>query len=186
MLVLGKGAVGVEIEILQGDITEADVDALVNAANNDLELGGGVAGAIRRKGGPSIQQECHKIGRIPLGEAAITGGGNLKAKYVIHAASMHLGGRTTAENLEASTRNCLRRAEEKGIKSIAFPAVGTGIAGFDTKQCAEIMLGVVAERLQAKTSLERAVFVLYDRASLEIFQETWKQIWLGMQEKKRK
>ena len=164
------------IEILQGDITEADVDAIVNAANNDLELGGGVAGAIRRKGGPAIQEECHRIGRVPLGEAAITGGGNLKAKYVIHAASMQLGGRTTAENLEASTRNSLRRAEEKGIKSIAFPAVGTGIAGFDTKRCAEIMLGIASAHRKGKTSLERIVFVLFDRVSLEIFKQTWAEI----------
>src|SRR3972149_759239 len=123
-----------QIEIIQGDITEADVEAVVNAANNDLQLGGGVAGAIRRKGGPLIQQQCDVVGRIPLGEAAITDGGNLKAKYVIHAASMQLGGRPTAENLEASTRNSPRRAEEKKVKSIAFPAIGTGIAGFDTKR----------------------------------------------------
>jgi len=164
------------IEIMQGDITEADVDAVVNAANNDLELGGGVAGAIRRKGGPAIQQECRRIGRIPLGEAAISGGGNLKAKYVIHAASMQLGGRTTDQNLEASTRNSLRRAEEKGVKSIAFPAIGTGIAGFDTKQCAEIMLGTVAEHCKGRTSLERIVFVLFDRVSLGIFEETWAEL----------
>jgi len=166
-----------QIEIVQGDITEADVEAIVNAANNDLELGGGVAGAIRRKGGPSIQEECHRIGSIPIGEAAITGGGNLKARYVIHAASMRLGGRTTAENLEASTRNSLRRAEEKKVKSIAFPAVGTGIAGFDTQRCAEIMLRIVsqhgAEHLRGKTSLERVVFVLFDRETREIFEQTW-------------
>ena len=164
------------MEIIQGDITEADAEAVVNAANNDLELGGGVAGAIRRKGGPAIQEECHRIGRVPLGEAAITGGGNLKAKYVIHAASMQLGGRTTAENLEVSTRNSLRRAEEKGIKSIAFPAVGTGIAGFDTKRCAEIMLGIASAHRNGKTSLERIVFVLFDRVSLEIFKQTWAEI----------
>jgi O-acetyl-ADP-ribose deacetylase (regulator of RNase III) len=164
------------IEIIEGDITEADVEAIVNAANNDLELGGGVAGAIRRKGGAAIQQECHGIGRIALGEAAITSGGKLKAKYVIHAASMQLGGRTTAENLEASTRNSLRLANEKQIRSIAFPAVGTGIAGFDTQRCAEIMLGVVAEHLQGKTSLERVVFVLFDRGSFEVFERTLKRI----------
>ena len=162
-----------QIEITQGDITEADIEAVVNAANNDLELGGGVAGAIRRKGGPLIQEECHRIGSIPIGEAAITGGGNLKARYVIHAASMQLGGRTTAENLEASTRNSLRRAEENKIKSIAFPAVGTGIAGFDTKRCAEIMLRIVAEHLKGKTWLERVVFVLFDREAREIFEQTW-------------
>ncbi len=166
----------VEIIILQGDITEADVEAVVNAANNDLQLGGGVAGAIRRKGGPSIQEECDRIGRVPLGEAAITGGGQLKAAYVIHAASMQLGGQTTAENLEASTRNSLLRAEEKKIRSIAFPAIGTGIAGFDTRRCAEIMLLTVAEHLKKKTSLERVVFVLFDSQSREIFEETWKTL----------
>ena len=165
-----------QIEITQGDITEADVEAVVNAANNDLQLGGGVAGAIRRKGGPSIQEECDRIGRVPLGEAAITGGGQLKAAYVIHAASMQLGGQTTAENLEASTRNSLLRAEEKKIQSIAFPAIGTGIAGFDTRRCAEIMLRTVTEHLQAKTSLERVVFVLFDSQSRKIFEETWKTL----------
>ena len=161
------------IEIMQGDITEADTEAIVNAANNDLELGGGVAGAIRRKGGPAIQEECNQIGRVPIGEAAITGGGKLKAKYVIHAASMQLGGRTTAESLEASTRNSLRRAEEKKVKSIAFPAIGTGIAGFDTQRCAEIMLRIAAAHLKGKTSLERIVFVLFDRETREIFEQTW-------------
>ena len=165
-----------EIIILQGDITQADVEAVVNAANNDLQLGGGVAGAIRRKGGPSIQEECDRIGRVPLGEAAITGGGQLKAAYVIHAASMQLGGQTTAENLEASTRNSLMRAEEKKIRSIAFPAIGTGIAGFDTRQCAEIMLRTVTEHLKKKTLLERVVFVLFDSQSREIFEETWKTL----------
>jgi len=161
------------IEIIQGDITEADTDAIVNAANNDLQLGAGVAGAIRRKGGPSIQQECDRIAPIPLGEAAITGGGQLKARYVIHAASMQLGGRTTAENLEAATRNSLRCAEEKNIRSIAFPAIGTGIAGFDTRRCAEIMLWVVAEHLKGKTSLERVVFVLFDEPARKAFEQAW-------------
>src|SRR5579872_6525402 len=110
-----------KIRISQGDLTESALDAIVNAANNDLVLGAGVAGAIRRKGGPAIQEECDRIGSIPLGEAAITSGSNLRARYVIHAASMHLGGNTTAENLEASTRNALLRAEEKKIRSIASP-----------------------------------------------------------------
>jgi O-acetyl-ADP-ribose deacetylase (regulator of RNase III) len=165
-----------EILITQGDITEADVEAVVNAANNDLQLGGGVAGAIRHKGGSSIQEECDRIGAIPLGEAALTGGGRMKAKYVIHAASMELGGRTSPGNLEASTRNSLRRAEEKKIRSIAFPAIGTGIAGFDTIRCAEIMLRVVAAHLKGKTSLERVVFVLFDNATREIFDQTWKRM----------
>jgi len=161
------------MEIVQGDITDADVEAVVNAANTNLQLGGGVAGAIRRKGGPRVQEQCNWVGRIPLGEAATTEGGNLKAKWVIHAASMELGGQTTAENLEAATRNSLLRAELKKIRSIAFPAIGTGIAGFDTKRCAEIMLRVVAEHLQGKTSLERVVFVLYDEPTRQIFEQTW-------------
>jgi O-acetyl-ADP-ribose deacetylase (regulator of RNase III) len=170
-----------EIIITQGDITDADVDAVVNAANNDLQLGAGVAGAIRRKGGQSIQEECDRIGSIPLGEAAITTGGRLKAKYVIHAASMSLGSSTTAENLEASTRNSLRRAEEKKLRSIAFPAIGTGIAGFDTRRCAEIMLRTVASHLKRKTSLQRVVFVLFDDATREIFDETRKRMQSDVQ-----
>ena len=168
-----------QIVITQGDITDADVDAVVNAANNELQLGAGVAGAIRRKGGPSIQEECDSIGTIPLGEAAITTGGRMKAKYVIHAASMQLGDRTTAENLEASTRNSLLRADEKKIKSIAFPAIGTGVAGFDTRRCAEIMLRVVSGHLKGNTSLERVVFVLFDAASREIFDQALKKIVKG-------
>jgi O-acetyl-ADP-ribose deacetylase (regulator of RNase III) len=165
-----------EIVITQGDITDADVEAVVNAANNDLVLGAGVAGAIRRKGGPAIQEECDRIGSIPLGEAAITSGGNLRARYVIHAASMRLGGNTTAENLEASSRNALLRAEEKKIRSIAFPAIGTGVAGFDTRRCAEMMLRIVSDHLKGKTSLERVVFVLFDASTCQMFEQTWKQM----------
>src|SRR5277367_6861070 len=109
------------IEIRQGDLTEADADAIVNAANNDLQLGGGVAGAIHRKGGARIQAECNEIGTIPVGGAAITSGGNLKARYVIHAASMQLGGRTSAQSLRSSTAHALRIAAQKELKSIAFP-----------------------------------------------------------------
>src|SRR6201988_5465526 len=119
-----------EIEILQGDLTEMDVDAIVNAANNILQLGGGVAGAIRRKGGDAIQRECDAIGSIPVGGAAITGGGKLRARHVIHAASMQLGGSTTARSLRSSTAHALQIATEQGLRTIAFPAVGTGIAGF--------------------------------------------------------
>jgi O-acetyl-ADP-ribose deacetylase (regulator of RNase III) len=159
----------------QGDLTEADTDAIVNASNNDLQLGGGVAGAIRRKGGPAIQQECDAIGSIAIGEAAITGGGNLKAQYVIHAASMGLGGQTTAETLRASTRNSLLRAEEKGIATVAFPAVGTGIAGFPMRECAEIMLEEVVKHLQGETSLRQVRFVLFDNTALEVFQQAWSE-----------
>ncbi len=162
--------------LTQGDLTESNSDAIVNAANNDLQLGGGVAGAIRRKGGPVIQQECDAIGSIPVGFAAITSGGNLKARYVIHAASMQLGGPTTASALRSSTAHCLRIAAEKNLKSIAFPAVGTGIAGFPLRECAEIMFHECVEHLKGKTSLNTIHFVLYDQASLDVFQQVWRKM----------
>ncbi len=165
-----------KIHFSQGDITEMDVDAIVNAANNDLILGGGVAGAIRRKGGARVADECEHIGKIPLGEAAVTTGGNLKAHYVIHAASMILGWPTAADSLRASTRNSLLRAEEKGLKSIAFPAVGTGIAGFPIDQCAQIMIAEVLGYLKSGTCLENIYFVLYDDGALKVFQDTYQQL----------
>jgi O-acetyl-ADP-ribose deacetylase (regulator of RNase III) len=161
------------IEILQGDLTEMDVDAIVNAANNDLKLGGGVAGAIRRKGGPQIQIECDEIGPIPIGGAAVSSGGNLKARYVIHAASMELGGRTTAHALRNSIAHSLRIAAQKNLKTIAFPAVGTGIAGFPMRECAEIMLNEVARHFEGTTSLEKVSFVLFDDEALKIFEEVF-------------
>ncbi len=165
-----------KVELRQGDLTEMDVDAIVNAANNDLQLGGGVAGAIRRKGGPAIQQECDAIGCIPVGGAAITGGGNLKARNVIHAASMQLGGSTTARALRSSTAHALRIAAERGLQTIAFPAVGTGIAGFPMRECAEIMLAEVVTHFRKPTSLETVHFVLFDAASLEVFKSVWEVI----------
>ncbi len=164
------------IIIQQGDLTEKDTDAIVNAANNDLILGGGVAGAIRRKGGEEIQRECDEIGSIPVGYAAITTGGKLKARFVIHAASMELGGKTTADSLRRSTAHCLKIANERGLKSIAFPAVGTGIAGFPLNECAEIMLREAAQHLRGETSLETVHFVLFDEAAKIAFERAWKQI----------
>ncbi len=164
------------IEILQGDLTETDADAIVNAANNDLQLGGGVAGAIRRKGGPAIQVECDAIGSIPLGAAAITSGGKLKARYVIHAASMELGGRTSAATLRSSTAHALRIAAQKGLKSIAFPAVGTGIAQFPVRECADIMLREAAKHFEHPTSVEKVYFVLFDRAALATFEAALREL----------
>ena len=159
-----------KVKISQGDITECALDAIVNAANNDLILGAGVAGAIRNKGGPEIQKECDRVGSIALGEAAVTTGGKLKAKFVIHAASMHLGGRTSEENLRASTRNSLLRANERKLASIAFPAIGTGIAGFPLDRCAQVMLEEVRDHLAGETSLKLVEFVLFDRAPFETFK----------------
>lgn len=164
------------VEILQGDLTEMDADAIVNAANNDLKLGGGVAGAIRTKGGPEIQKECDAIGTIPVGGAAITSGGQLKARHVIHAASMQLGGGTTAHALRSSTAHALRIAAQNNLKTIAFPAVGTGIAGFPIKECAEIMLGEVKRHFEGTTSLEKVYFVLFDERALGAF----KSVFAGM------
>ena len=164
-----------KILLRQGDLTEADVDAIVNAANNDLMLGGGVAGAIRIKGGPAIQQECDKIGHIQLGEAAITGAGWLRARHVIHAASMRLGESTSEANLRASTRNSLKRASENSLKTIAFPAVGAGIAGFPIERCAQVMLEEVRAHLNNPTTLERVEFVLFDQKALQVFQQVLAQ-----------
>ena len=162
-----------KIILRQGDLTEMDVDAIVNAANNDLQLGGGVAGAIRRKGGDAIQRECDAIGSIPVGGAAITGGGKLRARFVIHAASMQLGGATSARALRSATAHSLRIAAERGLHSIAFPAVGTGIAGFPVSECARVMLHEVVEHLKTPTSLERIHFILFDNEALAEFEKVF-------------
>lgn len=162
------------ILIQQGDITEMEVDGIVNAANNDLILGAGVAGAILRKGGDSVQKECNDIGSIPVGYAAITGGGQLKARYVIHAASMGLGDmRTTAKSLRTSTAHSLRLAAERKLKNIAFPAVGTGVSGFPMDECAQIMLNEAIQHLQGSTSLETIYFVLFDSHAYNTFRLAW-------------
>jgi O-acetyl-ADP-ribose deacetylase len=163
-----------KIVIRQGDLTAMETDAIVNAANNDLILGAGVAGAIRRKGGDEIQRECNAIGSIPVGYAAISSGGKLPAKYVIHAASMQLGGQTTAEALRHSTAHALRIAADRGLKTIAFPAIGTGVAGFPMKECAEIMLLEAVRHLENGTSLETIYFVLFDESAAESFRLVWK------------
>lgn len=165
-----------KIVLLQGDLTEIDADAIVNAANNDLQLGGGVAGAIRRKGGEQIQRECDALGSVPVGGAAITSGGHLKARHVIHAASMQLGGKTTAQALRSSTAHSLRIAARNNLKTIAFPAVGTGIAGFPMRECAEIMLAEAQKHLAGPASVEQIQFVLFDKESLEVFAQVWKKM----------
>jgi O-acetyl-ADP-ribose deacetylase len=165
------------IVIQQGDITEMDVDAIVNAANNDLVLGAGVAGAIARKGGESIQQECNEIGSIPVGYAAITGAGKLKARFVIHAASMGLGDvPTTTKTLRTSTAHSLRLAAERNLKTIAFPAVGTGVSGFPMEECAQIMLAEGVQHLQGETPLETIYFVLFDAAARDVFRRIWEKM----------
>jgi O-acetyl-ADP-ribose deacetylase (regulator of RNase III) len=168
---------GKALVLLQGDITEMDTDAIVNAANQNLVLGAGVAGAIRTKGGPAIQEECNRIGGAPVGGAAVTTGGNLKANYVIHAVGPRMGEGDEDEKLADATRNSLNLAKEKGLSSIAFPAISTGIFGFPKNRCAQIMLTTVVETLKnEETSLEQVVFCLWGEESLQVFEETAKKM----------
>ncbi len=161
-----------KIVVVEGDLTEMDVDAIVNAANNDLKLGAGVAGAIRKKGGPSIQEECDRIGAINVGGAAITGAGNLKARRVIHAASMSLGGKTAEPNLRSSVAQSLRLAGQNGLKTVAFPAIGTGIAGFPLDKCARVMIEETIDYLDKGGPLERVYFVLFGEEAASVFAKT--------------
>src|SRR5260370_26346911 len=156
------------IVIIAGDLVEQDVDAIVNAANNDLLLGGGVAGAIRSRGGPAIQRECDAHGRVKVGDAAITGAGELSARYVIHAASMHLGGRTTAESLRSSMDHVFRLAREHGVRTIAVPAVGTGIAGFPMDECADVMSDCVDRAVAGGWEPGESRFVLFADAARNV------------------
>ena len=156
--------------IIAGDLIEQDVDAIVNAANNDLILGGGVAGAIRTRGGDSIQAECTAHGPVKVGEAAITGAGRLPARFVIHAASMALGGRTTTGSLQSSMDHALRLAREKGFQTIAIPAVGTGIAGFPMDECARVMAGCVRRALADGWEPDEVRFVLFGDSARRAFE----------------
>lgn len=159
-----------EIEVVRGDITEADTEAIVNAANNHLWMGAGVAGAIKQKGGVEIEQEAVSKGPIKVGEAVITGGGKLKAKYVIHAAGMGQDLQTDATKVKEATKNSLKLAESHKISSIAFPAIGTGVGGFPVEECAEIMVSEAASFLQKSRYVRRVMLVLFDESTTGVFQ----------------
>ena len=161
-----------EVVLIQGDITESDTDAIVNAANSELILGGGVAGAIRKKGGPTIQQECDAIGECPVGGAVITSGGNLNARYVIHAVGPRWGEGDEENKLHNATLNSLKRADEKGLRSIAFPALSTGIFGFPMDLAAKIMIQTVRGYLSQNTGIQRVVFLLFDEKGFIMFMES--------------
>jgi O-acetyl-ADP-ribose deacetylase (regulator of RNase III) len=161
------------IRLVVGDIALLDVEAVVNPANTSLVLGGGVAGSIRRYGGPSIQEECDRLGPIRTGEAVLTGGGRLKARYVIHAAGPVHRGRAEDETLlAAATRNSLLIAREKRIRRLAFPAISTGIYGFPLRRASEIMLGVTLEFLAGSPFPAEVIFCLFDDEALEVFRGT--------------
>lgn len=165
-----------KILFTKGDITELAVDAIVNPANTDLTMEAGVVGAIRRKGGERIQEECERLAPIRLGAAAVTMGGNLKSHYMIHAASLRPDEMTTAETIRLVAHASLMRAEEKGLRTIAFPALGTGVPAFAMEECAPIMLRVVLDHIKVRTSLEKIHFVLFDDAALKVFEETYQKL----------
>jgi len=161
-----------EITLGKGDITLTDAEAIVNAANSMLKMGGGVAGAILRRGGPSIQDECDRIGWCPVGGAVITGAGRLRAKYVIHAVGPRMGEGDEDRKLSNAVVNSLRLATQYNVKTIAFPAISTGVFGFPKRRCAEIMINTTIDfLLRERTSLEKIIFVLYDDETYEIFRD---------------
>ena len=166
----------IDIEAIVGDITSVDVEAIVNAANNDLWMGAGVAGAIKRSGGVEIEQEAVAKGPIEIGDAIATTAGELPYKRIIHAAAMGYQGGSmvpaTAESIRDATTASLRVADEDGLRSIAFPALGTGVGGFSIEECAEIMVGAAQQYASnAETStLERILFVLRDEDAQQVFQ----------------
>src|SRR3954469_22418280 len=157
-----------EIEVLQADVTRLEVDAIANAANTQLMHGGGVAGAISRAGGPEVQRESSEKAPIGLGEAVETGAGKMPARYVIHAATMELGGPTSAEIIERATRSTLARAEELGCRSLALVAFGTGVGGFPLDEAARIMVGAAREH---EGSLERIVFAVHGDEAERAFED---------------
>ena len=165
------------IRLVEGDITELATDAIVNAANAALQLGGGVAGAIRRKGGPAIQEECDRIGGTFVGGAVITTGGRLKAKYVIHAVGPRMGEGDEDRKLENATLNSLKVADENKLVSIAFPAISTGIFGYPIDRCARIMLATTKKYLEGPTGLKEVFFCLYGKESYQVFEEVSLQLF---------
>ena len=150
-----------EVEALQADITSLEVDAISNAANTDLRHGGGVAGAIVRAGGRSIQDESDGVAPIEIGEAVATGAGELPARWVIHAATMRLGGPTSAEAIRSATASTLRVADELGARSLGLVAFGTGVGGFPVSEAARIEVEEVRRHLEGDSGLERVVFCVF-------------------------
>jgi O-acetyl-ADP-ribose deacetylase len=161
------------IEVIQGDITACGVDAIVNAANNHLWMGAGVAGAIKRQGGQIIEDEAVRQGPIPVGEAVVTGGGSLKARHVIHAAAMGQDLVTNADLIRQATMNSLRQASQLGLASIAMPALGTGVGGFPVDEAARVMIDATCNVLHNTplTSLRQVVFVLFTLDARQAFEQ---------------
>ncbi|MBN2108175.1 MAG: O-acetyl-ADP-ribose deacetylase [Deltaproteobacteria bacterium] len=159
------------IQLFQGDITRLQVDAIVNAANSRLAGGGGVDGAIHRAGGPAIMAECRNIGVCPTGEAVITTGGYLAAKYVIHTVGPVYRGGSSGEQklLENAYANSLKLAEKHGLKSLAFPSISTGVYGYPIQEASKIAIRAVVEHVKGQTIIEKVVFVLFSAPDLEVY-----------------
>ena len=157
------------LELVEGDITDLDVEAIVNAANENLVLGGGVAGTIKRRGGPSVQEECRRIGSTGVGTAVITGAGKMKFKHVIHAVGPKMGEGDEYRKLSAAVRSSLALADRHGLKSVAIPAISTGNFGFPVERCARILLTEVHRYLQGGTKLQRVIVCLFDEATWKLF-----------------
>ena len=156
-----------ELEVLRADVTKLEVDAIANAANTQLAHGGGVAAAISRAGGPEVQRESYERAPIGLGEAVETTAGAMPARWVIHAATMKLGGPTSREIIERATRSTLAKAEELGARSVALVAFGTGVGGFPLEEAAEVMVGAAREHTGA---LERIVFAVHGEEAERVFR----------------
>lgn len=157
------------LELVQGDITDFDVEAIVNPANEKLLLGGGVAGVIKRKGGPSVQEECRRIGSTATGTAVITGAGKLKYRHIIHAVGPKMGEGDEDRKLSSAVRASLALADRHGLKSLAMPAISTGNYGFPMDRAARITLTEVHRYLQGGTKLQRVIVVLYDDPAYSTF-----------------
>jgi len=157
------------LELVEGDITDLDVEAIVNAANENLILGGGVAGTIKRRGGPTVQEECRRIGSTPTGSAVITGAGKMKFKHVIHAVGPRMGEGDEDRKLSSAVRSSLALADRHGLKSVAIPAISTGNFGYPVERCARILLTEVHRYLQGGTKLQRVIVCLYDEATWKLF-----------------
>jgi O-acetyl-ADP-ribose deacetylase len=158
------------IEVQQADITKLEVDAIANAANTELRHGGGVAGAISRAGGPSVQAESRERAPIALGEAVETTAGEMPCRWVIHAATMELGGPTSAEIIRSATASTLAKADELGARSLALVAFGTGVGGFPLDEAARIEVEEVKRHLAADSGLERVVFAVFGDEAEAAFQ----------------
>ncbi len=168
---------GVTLALLRGNIVEVQADAIVNAANSGLRGGGGVDGAIHRAGGPTIMEECRKIGGCPTGSAVATTAGKLRAQYVYHAVGPIYSGRSEDAQLLASAyQSCLNLAEQHQVKSIAFPSLSTGVYGYPLEEAAPIALRTVIEHIRQPTSLQQVVFVLFGQDSFQAFEQALSQL----------